>query len=150
MTALALHLPSPEQSRQAARALLALAPAGESRSAAQVRLVGGGEERSVEIPADALAALMQVLGHMAEGDAVTVVPVQSEVTAQQAADILGVSRPFLIGLIDQGKIACRRVGTHRRIPLADLLAFKEASKAERRALADQLTEEAQALGFGYE
>ncbi len=149
MTELDLHLPSPEQARQAAHALRALATLGEQPSPAQIRPVGVGDERSVEIPADALAVLIQVLGLMAEGDAVTVVPVQSEVSALQAADLLGVSRPFLIGLVDQGKIACRRVGTHRRIPLADLLAFKQASRAERRALADQLTEEAQALGFGY-
>ena len=86
---------------------------------------------------------------MANGDAVTVVPVAAEVTAQQAAEILGVSRPFLIRLVDDGKLACRLVGTHRRIPLVDLLAFKQANRAERRAIAAELTAETQELGFDY-
>lgn len=108
-----------------------------------------GEGAEVILPERAAALLFRILGHLANGDAVTVVPVQAEITAQQAAELLGVSRPFLIKLIDAGKVPCRMVGTHRRIPLVGLLAFQKADLSERRALAAELTAEAQELGFEY-
>jgi excisionase family DNA binding protein len=145
MTDAGFHIPSPEDARGADRALRALDGADDAPIV--VRLAG--RDDAAELPVEARALLLRILGHLANGDAVTVVPVQSEVTAQQAAEILGVSRPFLIRLIDEGKLACRVVGTHRRIPLSDLLAFKEANKAERRKLAAELTAEAEELGFGY-
>jgi excisionase family DNA binding protein len=74
-------------------------------------------------------------------------PIESEVTAQQAAEILHVSRPYLIRLIDEGQIPCRMVGTHRRIPLQELLSYKEKNKAERRAIAAELTAEAEEWGL---
>lgn len=147
MTDIDLHLPSAEDSRSAEAALRSLDAA--SGSPILVQLANATASAPVELPAEARVLLLRILGAMANGDAVTVVPVQAELTAQQAAELLGVSRPFLISLIDQGKVACRMVGTHRRIPLADLLVFKQANKAERRVIAAELTEEAQTLGFGY-
>ena len=147
MTDLDLHIPSAAESRAAELALRALE--GEPGPGLVVRAAGGAGASAVELPAEARILLLRILGHMANGDAVTVVPVQAKMTAQQAADVLGVSRPFLIRLIDDGKLPCRMVGTHRRIPLADLLAYKQANKAERRAIAAELTAEAEELGFGY-
>lgn len=146
MTDIDLHVPSADEARGADRALRALDHGAER---AVVRAVGAPESSAVELPTEARALLLRILGHMANGDAVTVVPVAAEVTAQQAAEILGVSRPFVVRLVDEGKLACRLVGTHRRIPLADLLAFKHANRAERRAIAAELTVEAQDLGFDY-
>ena len=147
MTDLDLHVPSVTDARSADRALRALDHAGADR--AVVRAADAPESSAVELPTEARTLLLQILGHMANGDAVTVVPVAAEVTAQQAAEILGVSRPFVIRLVDEGKLACRLVGTHRRLPLVDLLAFKQANRAERRAIAAELTAEAQELGFDY-
>lgn len=147
MTDIDLHVPSAAEARVADQALRALDQHGGDK--AVVRAVGAPESAAVELPQEARALLLRILGHMANGDAVTVVPVAAEVTAQQAAEILGVSRPFVIRLVDEGKLACRLVGTHRRIPLADLLAFKQANRAERRAIAAELTAEAQELGFDY-
>lgn len=147
MTDLDLHVPSAEEARGADRILRVL-DRGDG-AALMVHAVGRATEEDVELPAEARALLFRILGHMANGDAVAVVPVQAEVTAQQAAEILGVSRPFLIRLVEEGKVACRMVGAHRRIPLGDLLAFKQANKAERRALAADLTAETQELGLGY-
>lgn len=141
-----LYVPTAADARSADEALRAL---DHGSDAAVVRAVGAPESAAVELPAEARSLLLRILGHMANGDAVTVVPVAAEVTAQQAAEILGVSRPFVIRLVDDGKLACRLVGTHRRIPLADLLAFKSANRAERRAIAAELTAEAQELGFDY-
>ena len=147
MTTLDLHVPSPDEARGAERALRALQAL--ERTDPHLFVTGSGDAPLVEVPLEARALLLRILGHMANGDAVTVVPVQAEVTAQQAAEILGVSRPFLIRLVEEGKVACRLVGTHRRIPLADLLLFKDANRAERRAIAAELTAEAQELGLGY-
>lgn len=147
MTDIDLHVPSTADARGADQALRALDDQGTERVV--VRAVGAPESSAVELPPEARTLLLRILGHMANGDAVTVVPVAAEVTAQQAAEILGVSRPFVIRLVDDGKLACRLVGTHRRIPLVDLLAFKQANRAERRAIAAELTAEAQELGFDY-
>lgn len=142
-----LHVPTADDVRGADRALRAL-DRGDG-AAVLVHAAGRTNEEDIELPAEARSLLLRILAHMANGDAVTVVPVQGEVTAQQAAEILGVSRPFLIRLVEGGKVACRMVGTHRRIPLAELLAFKQANKAERRAIAAELSAETQELGFGY-
>lgn len=108
-----------------------------------------GEEVTVTLPTDAFRILVEVLAQMANGSAVTVAPSHAELTTQQAAALLNVSRPFLVGLLDGGKIPYRKVGTHRRVRMSDLMAYREADDKERREVADELAKEAQELGFGY-
>ena len=143
--------PTMEASERARTALLRLEPltlAERVETYVSVRSPTG-EEVSVTLPSEAVSALIDVLGQIANGSAVTIVPMNAEVTTQQAADFLNVSRPFLIGQLDARAIPYRKVGTHRRVRMSDLLAYNERDDAERRAIADELSAEAQKLGLGY-
>lgn len=103
----------------------------------------------LSLPVPALRLLHAILKEMAQGNAVTLLPATVLLTTQEAADILNVSRPFLIGLLEAGKIPYQRLGSHRRILLKDLMAFKEKADVAREEAFRQLTEEAQELDMGY-
>ena len=107
------------------------------------------KEETIELPAGAVKLLLAILEDMASGRAVTIVPQNAELTTQQAADFLNVSRPFLVQLLEQKKLPYRLVGTHRRIRIEDILRFKENIDAERRKVLDQLAAEGQELKMGY-
>lgn len=109
----------------------------------------GAKGTSIKLPAAAVRLLCDVLSHLARGDSVAVVGKPDELTSHQAAAILGVSRPFLIKALDAGHLRCRMVGTHRRIALADLIAYRDAMDDRRHAALDALTTQAQELGMGY-
>jgi excisionase family DNA binding protein len=109
----------------------------------------GGQHASVPIQIAALELLQGILVQMAKGKAVTLVPVHAELRTQQAADLLNVSQPFLIERLEQGEIPFRKVGTHRRIRTADLMAYKHAIDQQRAAALDELAAQAQELGMGY-
>ena len=107
----------------------------------------GGQGQAVTLPRQAFELFLEILGQMANGNAVTILPVHAELTTQQAADLLNVSRPHLIGLLEQGTIPYRRVGTHRRLLAADVLAYKRRDEQRRREVLDQLAAESQEHGF---
>ncbi|WP_459556154.1 MerR family transcriptional regulator [Lacunimicrobium album] len=110
----------------------------------------GASEEFVSIPASALRALQEILRHMANGDAIGLVPVHAELTTQQAADFLNVSRPFLVSQMEQGTIPFRKVGTHRRVLFSDLLEYKNSMNRNRLKALDELSAIDQQLGFGFE
>ena len=109
-----------------------------------------GQEKPLELPAGAVAMLMEILEAMAAGRGVTLMPENAELTTVQAADVLNVSRPFLIKLLDENELPHRKVGKHRRIRVEDVMAYKSRIDREREAVLDQLAREAQEAGMGYE
>lgn len=96
-------------------------------------LAGSEPGDQVELPAELYGVLRQVVEALQQGLAVTVAPRTLTLTTQQAADLLGVSRPTVVKLLDDGKIPFERVGTHRRVLLPDLLAYRELRRAEQYA-----------------
>ena len=123
----------------------------EHPAAVRLRIESEGEtSESIAVPVAALRLLQKVLTEMAKGNAVTLLPVHAELTTQQAADVLNVSRPFLIRLLDDGKIPCRKVGTHRRVRFDDLMRYKRQIDRHRLAALEELAAQAQELDMGYE
>ena len=109
------------------------------------------DERDViELPFVAVRLLIDLLDEMSKGNAVSLIPMNAELTTQQAADVLNVSRGFIVKLLDNREIPYRMVGTHRRVMLNDLKTYEERTKRARLKALDQLTEESQTLGIGYE
>ena len=152
MQAAPVKLPSPKASEEAKAALRALAALRRKRTASrtvQVRPDGEGPAVSVTVPREAFDLFLEVLGQMANGNAVTIVPVHAELTTQEAADLLNVSRPYLVTLLDSKQLPFRMVGTHRRILAADLMAYKEKDDAHRKSILDELTDQAEKHGLGY-
>jgi excisionase family DNA binding protein len=101
------------------------------------------------LPKAATRLLSHLLVEMSQGSAVTVIPIHAELTTQQAADFLNVSRPHLIALLQAKEIPHHRVGTHRRVRFADVYAFKEKFEQQRRSAMGELAAQAQDLSMGY-
>ncbi len=114
-----------------------------------LRVTEAGQEQPIELPAGAVALLMDILEAMAAGRGVTIIPENAELTTVEAASILNVSRPFLIKLLKEKAIPHRLVGKHRRILADDVMAYKKQIDEEREAMLDQLTAEAQENDMGY-
>jgi len=113
----------------------------------RLRVEDDQAEESLVVPRSAVELLVRILTHMADGQGVSVVPANAELTTQQAADLLNVSRPFLIGLLDAGEIEYRLVGTHRRIRAAAVLDYRRQDDRRRRQAADELTALNQEMGL---
>jgi excisionase family DNA binding protein len=143
------QLPTPESARQA-REALRLLRSGKRRPKL-VRVLTGkeGQEITLHVPREAFELFTQILAQMANGNAVTLVPVHAELTTQQAADMLNVSRPFLVGLLDKGTIPYRLVGTHRRVRAQDVLEYQKVSYEKSKAAIDELSRIAQDEELGY-
>jgi len=117
------------------------------RKTVRVQIAAGRKAETLDLPPVVTRLLMSILDETAAGRAVTLVPLEPEITTQQAADLLNVSRPYVVGLIDKGMLPARMVGNHRRLPLQDVLAYKADSRARRRQTLRELAEYDQELGL---
>ena len=115
----------------------------------EIQILEGEDDQRVKLPTSAVRLLLDILEQMARGNAVTLIPVHAELTTQQAADVLNVSRPFVVKLIEEGKLPFRKVGAHRRIKFEDLMNFKTTIDNQRQEALNKLVEQAQELDMGY-
>ncbi len=102
---------------------------------------------TIRFPSGAVDGLIELLTATAEGDEAMVVRSQREVTTQQAAKVLNVSRPTIVKLIDDGVLPSRKVGSHRRVALTELLAYRDDMAARRHLVLDQMTADVEDLGL---
>ena len=116
-----------------------------------VQLVDSNDRsHPIRLPMAALQLLSEILSELADGNAVKVVPVHAELTTQEAADLLNVSRPYLVKLLETGKLAFYKTGKRRRIRFDDLMTYKQARDEASQSALDNLAAEAQELRMGYE
>lgn len=108
------------------------------------------EAHAVELPTAALRLLVDILSELADGNAVKVVPIHAELTTQEAADLLNVSRPHLVKLLETGDLPFHKTGKHRRVRFSDLMAYKTAQEQASAVAMEELAAQAQALQMGYE
>lgn len=136
-----------DRARESSRRLAPYLTAGDGLRLQMIEEDRPGEV--LDLPASAIRLLVRILAEMAQGNAVTLVPIHAELTTQQAADLLNVSRPYLVKLLDEGQVPHRTVGTYRRVRFDDLMAYKRKDDAARAKSADDLAADAQELGMGY-
>jgi len=107
----------------------------------------GGANEAVTIPTAAFRLLVTILAEMASGNAVRLIPHHAELTTQEAAELLNVSRPYLVRLLDEGTIPFHRTGTHRRVLFKDVMTYKAEHRLKRRAALTELAKLDQELGL---
>ena len=117
-----------------------------SKASITVRLDDGTD---LVLPKLVTPLLIKILTEMAQGNAVTLIPLHAELTTQEAANLLNVSRPFLNKMLDRGELKFHKVGTHRRIKFSDLEDYRQDRERKRASDMEALAEQAQELGLGY-
>jgi excisionase family DNA binding protein len=150
MSAAASHtptIPSEDDVKLAKETKKILALRLSSNMPLDLREMSMPQEPPIRIPAPAAYLLVQILDEMSRGNAVKLLPIHAELTTQEAADLLNVSRPTLIRLLNEGKIEFHKVGTHRRVPFKSALAYKRQIDEERKAVLAELVAYDQELGI---
>jgi len=143
------HLPTPQDMEQAQESSRTLS---KYASADRVHLtLRGGNMESDELilPGHVVQILLNVLSEMSRGNAVSLIPIHQELSTQEAASLLNVSRPFLVGLLESNEIPFRKVGAHRRVLFRDVMAYKDAIDRKREKSLDELTAMSQQEDMGY-
>jgi excisionase family DNA binding protein len=140
-------VPSDQDMARAREVRSALEKRRAPRKTLSVQVAAGHMGEPLDLPLVVTRLLMNILEETAAGRAVTLVPLEPEITTQQAADLLNVSRPYVVGLIEKGELPARMVGNHRRLPLQDILAYKADNRAKRRQALDELAAYDQELGL---
>ncbi len=144
-----VHLPTPEDSRQAAESSRTLA---KYTNADRVQLsirASNGESDDLILPGHVLQILLDVMSEMGKGNAISLVPHHQELGTQEAANLLNVSRPHLVTLLENGDIPFRKVGSHRRVLLTDVLTYRNNQHALRSDALDELASVSQQKNMGY-
>ena len=117
-----------------------------ARSGQSIRLVDT-DGNPIDVPGELLAMLRAVVEQLRAGNGVSVASLHAELTTVEAAEMLGVSRPHLVKLLEQGAMPHRMVGSHRRVRLVDVLAYRDRQDEQSRRALDELTAQAEELGL---
>lgn len=136
-----------EMARAAQRCIVAALD--HSRAASITVTTDTGEHPTVELPPAALKLIGRLLGAMSQGRPITLVPTEQELTTVEAANFLNVSRPFVIKEMEAGRLAYRKVGSHRRIAFEDLLEYAQQMRARQANALERMAENARELGLDY-
>ena len=142
-----LNAKDKEMVRVAQRCIMA--SLDHSRAAAITVTTDTGEHPTVEVPPAALKLIGQLLGAMSEELPIVLMPTAQEFTTVEAANFLNVSRPFVIKEMEAGRLPHRKVGSHRRIALEDLLAYSQKMRAQQASALDRMANNARELGLDY-
>ena len=127
--------------------LQALAAMLDGLGAEPTTTLSGPNGEHLVLPPEVFEVLRDVVDAMAHGQALTIAPVHQRLTTQEAADLLGVSRPTVVKLLESGEIPFEQPGRHRRVRLADVLAYRERASVERRGALDRMVEIADAAAL---
>ena len=128
------HISIPSGGEEQLRTLRKLLQHGEAT-------ITGANNQQQSIPAPVRDVLVRILTHMQEGQAITIIPANHELSSQDAADLLGVSRQYMVRILEDGKLPFHRVGTHQRIYLQNLMAYKKERDRQRQEALDQMARE---------
>lgn len=144
-----LSLPAPYEIEAAVRGQRELAAYLSTKMEVQKIAIQDADDNThqIELPTSSLTLLMSILGELANGNAVQVVPVHAELTTQEAANILNISRPHMVKLLEDGKLPFHKTGRHRRVLFADLMNYKEQRDNESRTAMQELADLSQELGL---
>ncbi len=144
------HLPTPQEAEEAKITSRALSKYAHNDRLHLKIANQSNDSDDLILPGYSINLLLDILTEMSKGNAITVMPIHAELTTQETAELLNVSRPHLVELLEQGKIPFRKVGTHRRVLAKDVFDYKQRIDAGRLEALDELAAQAQELGMGYE
>jgi excisionase family DNA binding protein len=145
-----VHLPTQQEAEEAKITSRALSKYAHNDRLHLKIASNNNESDDLILPGYAINLLLDILTEMSKGNAITVMPIHAELSTQESAELLNVSRPHLVDLLEQGKIPFRKVGTHRRVLAKDVFDYKRRIDEGRLKALDELAAQAQELGMGYE
>lgn len=140
-------LPTPETVKLARASTERLARFLDRGEKETVSIQLEGEKEAISVPLEAFQKFVFLLNEMSEGNAVTIVPIHAELTTTEAAEILSMSRQYVVELIEKGELPAFKVGTHHRLKTADVLKFRQERKMKRKKTLEELAALSQEMGL---
>lgn len=149
MSSKIVKLPSNEDIEQAKQSSRTLSKFHDSERVTMSIQASDGESETVILPGIVMQMLLDILADISQGKAISIIPYDAELSTQQAAHMLNVSRPFLVKLLEENKIPHRKVGTHRRVYVKDLIDYKDRIGQARKETLKELSQLSQSMDMGY-
>lgn len=145
-----VHLPTQPEMEEAKISSRMLSKYADADRVQMTLKASNGQAEDLVLPGPVLQMLLDILSEMARGNAISLMPIHHELSTQEAANLLNVSRPHLVSLLEKGDLPFRKVGSHRRVQAKDVLEYKTKIDQLRLATLNELTAFSQEQGMGYE